>query len=195
MEAIWMYRSNGRFFAALFSVLWFFTVCNGIISSLGCVNKSQSEELFFYRTETVEAEITMECNGVRSRFTYCGNAEECRIDFLEPSELYGFSLEIAEGRGQVSVDGLTAEAPEALCIIPNIMRKIFTLSPESVTAIETAPHPENGVETVTKITADGITVTLNKNGLPIRAEGVLFDTPFTTEISAFQPAAQSLRAQ
>ena len=164
-----------RIFAAIFSVLLVFTA--------SCAPISTAEELFFYRTETVEAEIALEYNSVSSRFKYSGNENEARVEFTAPEELNGFSISISEEGGKVNIDGLTVDAPDALCAVPKIMRTVFTLSPEDVTEITAAPHPEKEGETVTRITADGITVTLNGDGLPILAEGTLFGASFTAKIT------------
>ena len=131
----------------------------------------------------MEAEIALEYNGVSSRFKYSGNENEARVEFTAPEELNGFSISISEEGGKVNIDGLTADAPDALCAVPKIMRTVFTLSPEDVTEITAAPHPEKEGGTVTRITADGITVTLNGDGLPILAEGTLFGASFTAKIT------------
>ncbi len=173
-----MYRINCNFpriFCVLFALLWVFTA--------SCAPALTADELFFYRTETVEAEIALECNGVSSRFKYSGNGSKSRVEFTAPEELNGFSILLTEEGGQVSIDGLTAEAPDALCTVPKIMQTVFTLSPEAVAEITTAPHPEKDGETVTMVTADGITVALDGSGLPILAEGTVFGVAFTAKIA------------
>lgn len=177
-----MYRKRNirsRIFVVVFSVLWVFTVCSGI----SCSPKTESEELFYYRTEEVTAKITLECNGTVSQFLYSGKGGDCIVEFTAPEELLGYSVQLTESGGRVSIDGLTAEAPDALCTVPKIMSAVFTLSPETVTEISTAPHPENDGETVTEIIADGITVTLDSNGRPILADGSLFGVSFTAKIA------------
>ena len=168
-------RNIQRIFIAFFSVLWVFTA--------SCAPLSAENELFFYRTETVEAEISLEYSGAFSRFRYSGNGSEAHVEFTAPEELTGFSISVTEDGGEISIDGLTAEAPDALCTIPKVIQTIFTLSPEDVSEITTAPHPEKEGETVTRVTAKGITVTLNDEGLPILAEGTVFGVKFTAKIA------------
>ena len=178
-----MNGSNRRGLAAFLLFLWVFTACNGIFSATGCVGTPQADELFFYRSKAVEAELTLNCNGTVSVFKYTGKGNACRVEFLSPEELIGFSVELTEEGGRVTVDGLSAPAPDALCTVPNIMVAILTLSPENVTSIETSPHPEKADESVTKVTAGDITVTLNGEGLPIYADGVCHGIQFTAKIA------------
>lgn len=171
-----------RIFTALFAIFWGFTAFNGLTCIVGCVAVPRAEELFFYRSESIEAEIELECNGAASRFTYSGTGDSSRVEFLSPEELRGFALEVSPNGGKVSFDGLETDAPEALCAVPNIMRAVFTLSPEDITAVETAPHPEKTGESVTVVTAGEITVTLDGNGLPLSAAGVAFGVQFKAKI-------------
>lgn len=176
-----MYKLSRRIIAVFFSVLWGFTAS----FCTSCTPKLQADELFHYRDRPVTARVNAECNGVTSEFRYDGTGIDCRIEFTAPRELVGYSIELTENSGRITVDGMTAEAPDPLCTVPKIMRAVFTLSPESVSEIETAPHPKTTEETVTRVTADGVTVTLDKNGLPISAEGVLFGVKFNAEITEF----------
>ena len=176
-----MYRIFLRAFSLFFSILWVFTV----FSATSCSHKTTVSELFYYRTREVTAEITLECGGTSSGFHYSGGASDCTIEFTYPEELCGYSLQLTESGGRVSIGELTAEAPDALCTVPKIMLSVFTLSPEEITEISAAPHPEREGETVTTITADGIRVTLDSSGLPLLAEGVLFGVSFTAKIADF----------
>ena len=186
-----MYMASRRIISAFLLVLLEFTACIGFSTSLGCAPRSRAEELFFYRLEEVTAEVTLTCNGSASAFVYRGSPDSCRVTFTAPDELCGFAIESDSEGGRITVDGLTAPAPDALCAAPNITRRIFTLSPDDVTSIETAPHPDNEGEKVTVVTADGITVALDRNGLPIRAEGALFGIGFQAEITDFSVCSQS----
>lgn len=170
-----------RVIAVFFSVLWGFTAS----FCLSCAPSYQADGLFHYRDMQVTAKVRAECNGVSSEFRYSGTKDRCRVEFTAPRELTGYAIVLTENGGQITVDGLTAEAPAPLCTLPKIMRAAFTLSPESVSEIETAPHQGNEGETVTRVTADGVTVTLDKNGIPISAEGVLFGVKFNAEITEF----------
>ena len=177
-----MNRAIKRISAAFFTFLSGITALFGIFCSTACTGSHHSEELFFYRTETVEANIVMECNGTSSSFHYKGNEEACTVEFTAPNELNGFILEVSSDSARVIYEDLNTEAPEALCTIPNIVRRIFALSPENVTEITTAPHPQNEEETVTVVTVSEITVTLDQSGSPIIAEGTLFGTSFRAQI-------------
>lgn len=179
-----MYRVK-RVFTVILSLMLGFTVYNGALCAVSCAPITDVGELFYYRTGSVSADVALEYNGVSARFHYAGNASECAVEFCAPTELVGFTIEVTENGGRVSVDGLTAEAPDALCAVPGIMQAVFTLSPDEVTAIETAPHPDNADETVTKVTSDGITVALDADGTPLLAEGALFGMPFSAKITNF----------
>lgn len=185
-----MYGIYRRIISVILSVLLGFTACVGLLGFPGCAPGAGVSELFFYRAEVVEAEMTLLCNGSVSAFLYRGSSDSCRVEFTAPEELCGFVLETDADGGRVVIDGLTATAPDALCVVPNIARRIFTLEPDDVTSIETVPHPDGGEETVTAVIVDGIKVTLDKDGRPIRAEGVLFGVGFQAEITDFSSYPQ-----
>lgn len=177
-----MNRKAYRVITAFLAFFWGFTVFNGLEGAVGCTGRPRTEELFFYRSERVEAEIELDCNGTLSHFTYSGTEDGCRVEFLSPEELHGFALTVSENGGKVSFDGLETAAPEALCTVPNIMRSVFALSPDGITAIDTAPHPEKTGESITVVTVGEITVTLDAGGLPIVAEGVASGVKFKAKI-------------
>lgn len=174
-----MYRIFRRAITLFFTVLWVFTACSGI----SCSQKPSSGELFHYRTETVEARVTVQCNGVTSTLLYRGDPCEQCVEFVAPDELSGFVIRLTETGARVEIDGLTAEAPDALCTLPKILRTVFMLSPDEITDISTAPHPEKEGETVTLVTAKGVTVSIDASGVPILAEGALYGVSFTAKIA------------
>ena len=173
-----MNRLSPRIFCILFALLWGFTA--------SCSPLKTDNDLFYYRNETVRAEILLNCNGISSRFLYRGNASDCTVEFTAPEELNGFAIQLTENGGTVSIDGLSTDAPDTLCTVPKIIRTVFTLSPDGVTEIKTAPHPEKDGETVTAVTVEGITVMLDSSGDPILAVGILFGIPFTAQITDLQ---------
>lgn len=170
----------------LLPYLWVFTALSALFTLSGCAGTSASPELFHYRNETVEAEAELDIVGNLSSFRYCGNGRECTVSFTAPEELCGFGLELSEEGGSVVIGDLRTEAPERLCIIPKIMQSVFTLSPESVTAIETAPHPTDPSVTVTKVTVGDVAVTLSTDGFPIYAEGTVDGIRFKAKLISFK---------
>ena len=166
-----------RCFAAValaFSIL----VC----SVLGC-SPSASEELFFYRDEDLRAEISLSCNGTDSRFLYERIGGVGSVSFVSPEELDGFVIKLAPDGAVIIYDGLEAEAPDALVLIPALVGEMFSVSPDSVTLVETV-ESDSG-EQLTKIYASGLSVTVDGDGIPVRAEGVLFGVSFRASISEF----------
>jgi len=169
-----MNRIFRRASALVLSILWVFTAPLALNSQVGCARHPRSEELFYYRTENVEAEISLEYNGVSSQFRYKGDENGCRVEFSQPDQLSGFVIEVTNGIGKITFGDLSAAAPDALCAIPNIMHRVFTLSAEEITDVETEQTEGAESETTTKIVTSDITVKLNSQGIPICAEGAKF---------------------
>ena len=166
-----------RFLLLCFSVL-------SVITAFGCVGGPRAERLFFYRDEGVTATVDMECNGSSSSFRLDITKEgDVSVSFTAPAELCGFVISVLnDGTATVTVDGLTASAPNTLALIPNICSRLFSLSESDVVGIETK---SDGGETLTLLDADGITVILNRDGIPVGAEGVCEGVIFRAVITDF----------
>lgn len=154
-----------------------------VSSVLGC-SPSASEELFFYRDEDLRAEISLSCNGTDSRFLYERIGGVGSVSFVSPEELEGFVIKLAPDGAVIIYDGLEAEAPDALALIPALAGEIFSISPDSVTSVETV-ESDSSEKKLTKIYASGLSVTVDGDGIPVCAEGVLFGVNFRASISDF----------
>ena len=151
-------------------------------SFFGC-SRNAVAELFFYREADLRANITFECNGVESRFYYERIGGVGTVTFTYPQELEGFMLRLSSDEAFIIYDGLEAEAPSSLALIPGIMGEIFSLSPDSVTLVETVESSDGTKTALTKISASGVSVTVDSDGIPVCAEGVLFGVSFRAEIA------------
>ena len=173
--------STARFrrFATLFSAVAFL-VC----SFFGC-SRGTAEELFFYRKADIRADVSLICNGAESRFSYERIGDVSRAEFTYPQELEGFVLELTSEAAFVSCDGLRAEAPDTLALIPRLAYEIFSLSPEAVTLVETVDNVSDPQTALTKISVSEVSVTVDGNGIPVGAEGVLFGVSFRADIAEF----------
>ena len=155
-----------------------------VCSLIGC-SPSAGEELFFYREADLRAEIALNCNGTDSRFLYERIGSVGSVSFVFPEELDGFVIKLAPDGAAIIYDGLTAEAPDALALIPALTGEIFSISPDSVTSVETVESDGNSEKKLTKIYASGVSVTVDGDGVPVSAEGVLFGVNFRASISEF----------
>lgn len=158
-----------------------------VITAFGCAGRPRAEKLFFYRDKNVSATVDMECNGAASSFSLEKNESgDIKIRFTAPAELCGFELSLlSDGTATVTVDGLTAPAPEPLTLIPNICSGILSVSESDAIGIETE-RIEN--EIFTRINTDGISVTVSHDGTPVGADGSYGGIIFRASFKEFSVA-------
>lgn len=172
-----------RFLLLCFSVL-------SVITAFGCAGRPRAEKLFFYRDKSITVTVDMECNGSASSFRLeKGETGNVKICFTAPAELCGFELSVlSDGTASVTVDGLTAPAPAPLTLIPNICSEIFSLSESDAVGIE-SERAEG--EMLTRVRTDGMTVTVNRDGIPVGAEGRYGGVSFQASLKDFSVLSNS----
>lgn len=144
----------------------------------GCSGGHRGEELFFYKNKPLTASVSLECNGESSSFEYKRENNAESLVFTAPSQLEGFSLSSSEGDTVISIDGLSAEAPEALTLPLKIASELFSLSSDGMTGVESVENPSG-----TRIFFQGFSVTVDQSGIPVFSEGVLFGVSYRAEIT------------
>ena len=172
-----------RFLLLCFSVLL-------LISAFGCAGRPRAEKLFFYRDKSISATVDMECNGSASSFDLeKSKTGDIKIRFTAPEELCGFELSVlSNGAATVTVDSLTAPAPEPLTLIPRICSEILSVSEADVIGIKTE-RIEN--EIFTRISTDGISVTVSRDGIPAVADGSYNGIIFRASFKQFSVLSDS----
>ena len=154
-------------------------------SLFGCAKTAQNE-LFFYRNENIKAEISLTCNGTSSRFTYERLEDTSKVTFSLPQELTGFTLELTAEGAYVLYGDLKTDAPEALTLIPELVGEIFAVAPDQISAVETLESFEGSEKTIlTRLVTSTCSVTIDENGIPVSAEGMISGAVFSMEIENF----------
>lgn len=171
------------FFRRLTAVLLAATAI--VFPFFGC-SRTSDNELFFYRDADIRAEIALTCNGSDSVFLYERVGGRGLVTFTAPEELAGFSLELTSEGASVIYGDLRADAPEGMSLIPRLIGEIFALSPQQISRVETVENEQAPQEPLTKIVASGISVTVDRGGIPVSAEGVLLGVSFQANVTDFE---------
>lgn len=152
------------------------------IALSGCDDINVREGIFDYEASEHTADISFVCNGYASRFELVYSEGERVVNFTYPEELSGLSICYGENGAKVSFGTLSTEAPEALTTIPKILSEVFSLKEDMIVGIRSYT---DGDETFTTVDTANITVTLDRDGIPVKAEGVAFGVSFSAEIDDF----------
>ena len=165
--------------ATVFVLFWSFCAATGCAALRGA-------DLLGYCDGELSASVRLTYNGAMSEFRYTEAVNELgsvsALAFTAPEELVGFSLRSEIGRTVVICEGLEAEAPEALALIPMLMKSVFSLDSASVRSITS--EQTDGM-TFTAVGVDGLKVLLGEEGTPVMIEGVFRGAPFTAHIGEF----------
>ncbi|MBR2460735.1 MAG: hypothetical protein IKB34_05865 [Clostridia bacterium] len=162
---------------------WIFAAFFSVIPISSCSPHPDARELFFFRSSDLTATVTVKCNGIESQAVYRRENGRETLSLTAPEELKDLVFTTENGAVTLSLDGLSVVAPQPLTVLPSICTKIFSPSPENVTAAEPVYNGTNG--TLTKVTVGGIALTLDENGIPVLAEGAVDGIPFSAEIRDF----------
>lgn len=149
---------------------------------LGCDGTNVREGIFDYELSGHTADISFICNGYASQFELVYSGGERIVDFTYPEELRGLSICYGENGARVAFGELSVEAPEALTIIPRILTEVFSLREDMIVGIRSYT---DGDESFTTVDTSNITVTLDRDGIPVKAEGVACGVSFSAAIESF----------
>lgn len=153
-----------------------------VTALFGCDGTNVREGIFDYQLSEHTADISFICNGYASRLELVYSGGERVVDFTYPEELSGLSVCYGENGARVAFGELSVEAPEALTTIPRILAEVFSLREDMIVGIQSYT---DGDESFTTVDTSNITVTLDRDGIPVKAEGVACGVSFSATIENF----------